>query len=277
MNGSRQARAWGLGGLARRVAWGVALAALSAPAAAARPRVPPASTVPPVDTRASAAAQDKLLEARTRRGRAQAELNAAITRARRQFERSAEWQAAQARLSAARAALESARARVIGGLSQDPEYRSLKDRQRRLDEHLRGEQAPSSGAGPTPASEAHVRAEAGEKLASGSRAGRMEAAALAADPAAAAARQELTDAGAAVSRLRATFEESVRSDPSVVAARAAADAAGAAMDSAGAELASALDKEAQLEAQRQDKIRQLERQRATSGRWRRGFRRHHLR
>jgi hypothetical protein len=219
----------------------------------------PQAYPPPVKHDASDKAQQELTKATSELSKAEDNLGSIAPKLRKEFEATSAWQSAQADLKSAQAEYDAARTPVLEALRQKPAYvaaRDVKDRAE-ADRNVVVNDASSTTEQRAAAATAVLNA--------GTVVTKMEADALAADPKVVAAHEKLLAANAKVQALEKEFDASIRNNADWKAARKAMDDATAKVAAAKTALQQAQAKEAQAEAQRADKIHQIDEQNRAHG------------
>ncbi|HVT90386.1 MAG TPA: hypothetical protein VHD56_16150 [Tepidisphaeraceae bacterium] len=168
---------------------------------------------PGVELRALPAARAQAAVARTQLSIAQTHLNNAVSDVHRSFQHSTELRNALAEQRNAYESLKAAREQALTNLKSDTTYLATIDLRNRLSdqiEEMRAQKDPSR---------MQLMALATMRLSYATKVTTMEASALAADPRVKDARDRLMEAGNQVAVLEEKFDDSVRNDPAVLAAR----------------------------------------------------------
>lgn len=219
---------------------------------------------PPVDTTVADEAARKLVAAESDVTKAKEAMRRTLEPMRRNFEASPEYVAARERLAQANAAYAAAREPVLQAVRASAAYRAVAAERDKLDQHV---QADRTGA------DAHIVEAASQKLASAKKLTDLESAALAAEPKVAPARAVVDGAVAALNALDQQFRASISTDPSLVAARDAVDSATRQRNAARVELATARQNLDRAEADRLERVAQIDRELAAQRARSRGGRR----
>lgn len=177
---------------------------------------------------------------------------------RKDLENSAEWKGAQATVKQAQADFNGSRDVVIKQINEKPDYKTALQRKEDAEKQR---DALGEDAGINKKAEAALAV-----LNSGKAVTEMESAAIAADPKASQAKKNLTEAADKLAAIEKQFEETMKQNPKYTAAKKAVDDAEKKLATAKADLATATQKEAKAEADRQKRIDQIERQRAADRR-----------
>jgi len=216
---------------------------------------------PPVDHKASAKARADIAKAEVDLKKAQDEFSVIGGTLRKDLESSSQWKGAQATLKQAQADYDKARTAVLASISDKPQYRAARLRK---EEAEAKREALGDDADPARRAEA-----AGVVLKAAKEVTDIETAALDANPDASAAKKLLAEAADKVDRISKQSEETMKKDPKYKAAQKAVTDAKKRLESAKAALATATQKEAAAERDRQRKIDAIERRREQDARRRR--------
>lgn len=206
---------------------------------------------PPVDHSASIKARKDMADAQAALRKAKDSFDDVVRELRTRFEQSNEYRSALAAANQAQADFEFARGAVLKRLAEDPAYKAAAAKKAAA-ERTRDEMEAEPGS-PEHSAAAEAVLKAGSELTS------MEAAAMNADPVASAARRRLLTATAQLDELKKRFEASIASDPKLQSLRSELKNAEARLAAAEKALAAALQREAQLEMQRQQRIDEIRR------------------
>ena len=214
---------------------------------------------PAVKHDASDKAQQDLTKATADLSSAENSLNSIAPKLRKDFEATPAWQTAQAELKTAQVEYDAARKPVLEALHQKPAYIAARDAKDKAEADRNALVSDSAA----PADQ--VTAAATAVLNAGTVVSKMEAETLAVDPKVAAAHTKLLAANAKVQALEKEFDASIKNNSEWKAARKAHDDATAKVASARTALQTAQAKEAQADAQRADKVRQIDEQNRAHG------------
>lgn len=155
--------------------------------------------------------------------RAESALDTAVRNAKRSFEASGDYRKAQEEQRQAYQAYQDARRQALGMLGENPLYQSLMRLREELSQQIamkrRGLQDNDTGPGGSFMSE--IIAMATLKMSYGAQARQMEQDAFGDDAGLRESLQKYQDASRRVAELRGQFDESIRNDPDLVAARQA--------------------------------------------------------